>query len=332
MNDYVHCVSFESNYWLVRTMGGRYYKDFVDNGFIAIGHNEITLRKLQNLNIDEKLAFSELKNDIEEHYQATIKHPGHAASQLIRFVRNIGEGDIIVIPSRGNQVAICRVIGDVYEDINATDEHNGCPFFKRIPIQVKKLTYRSQMSAKAQLMFNSRHPISDINTYSSYIDNTVLDFYNKGEDTHLLLRINTNSDVTASTFYGIDELFKLAEGFCLKYGIDGKASDVTMKVQMESPGWLHFFSRNKRFLGVIGAFILLINGGGLRIDFDNLHIDLSTDGLIKNVNDYLDREQDREIRHSIKTKLDTLEIKTPDDYMKAVIELYRTQNETRNKY
>lgn len=332
LNDYVQSVSYSANYWLVRTMGGQYYNDFVENGFIAIGYNEITLRKLQELNDDDKLATAELKQDIAEHHQATINHPGHAASQLLRFARNICAGDIVVVPSRGNEVAICRVTGGIYEDINATDENNSCPFFKRIPVRIEKQTYRYKMSTKAQLMFNSRHPISDITQYSAYIDNTVLDYYNKGTETHLLLRINTDLDVSASTFYGVDELFKLAEGFCKQHEIEGSASDVTMKVQMESPGWIHFITKNKRFLGVLGAVILLINGGGLKIDIDDVHVDLSTDGLIKNINEYLDRSQDREIRQSIKETLDSLKIETPEDYQKAVIELYKTQNEARNKY
>ena len=313
-------------------MGGQYFRDFIDNGFIAIGYNEITLQQLYGLNEDEKHAVAELKNDITEHHQATINQPGHAASQLIRFTRHIGVGDIIVIPSRGNQVAICRVTGNVYENTEVISENGHCPFYKRIPIRVDKLTSRSKMSTKAQLMFNSRHPISDITPYAAYIDNTVLDYYNKGEETHLLLKINTTSEVTASTFYSMDELFKLAEGFCLENGIDGSAADVTMKVQMESPGWLHFVTKNKRYLAVLGALILLINGGGLKVDIDDIHIDLSTDGVIKNVSEYLDREQDREIRQSIKQTLDSLDIKTPEDYQKAVIELYKTQNDAREKY
>ena len=332
LNDYVQNVSYSANYWLVRTMGGRYYRDFIDNGFIAIGYNEITLQKLHGLNEDEKNALVELKNDMAEHHQATIAQPGHAASQLLRFTRHIGLGDILVIPSSSNQVAICHVTGNVYECTDASGEDGQCPFYKRIPIRVDKLTSRSKMSAKAQLMFNSRHPISDITPYAAYIDNTMLDYYNKGEETHLLLKISTYSEVTASTFYSMDGLFKLAEGFCRENEIDGSAADVTMKVQMESPGWLHFITKNKRYLGVLGAFILLINGGGLKVDINDFHIDLSTDGLFKNVSEYLDRSQDREIRQSIKQTLDSLEIKTPEDYQKAVIELYKTQNEARSKY
>lgn len=32
---------------MVRTMGGEYYNDFVENGFIAVGHNDILLKDIK---------------------------------------------------------------------------------------------------------------------------------------------------------------------------------------------------------------------------------------------------------------------------------------------
>ena len=43
-----------------------------------------------------------------------------------------------------------------------------------------------------------------------------------------------------STFYEIQQLFILAEQFCKENNIEDSAKDVSMKVQMESPGLLHF--------------------------------------------------------------------------------------------
>lgn len=46
----------------------------------------------------------------------------------------------------------------------------------------------------------------------------------------------------------------------------------------------------------------------------------------------MDRKADRELIGSIKNSLDSLEIKTPEDFQKAVIELYQKHNEARDKY
>ena len=203
---------------------------------------------------------------------------------------------------------------------------------KRIPVNVERVMRRRLLAPKAQLMFSSWHPVSDISAYAAYIDNAVHDYYKKGEETHMMLKINTEDDVDASTFYNIENLFKFAEGYCREYGIEGTASEVILKVQMESKGSLRFISKNAKFIGIVGALILLINGGGLKIENGSYSFDLSTDGVIKNVSEYLDRQQDREMRESIKNSLDSLKIKTPEDFEKAVIELYRTQNEARNRY
>ena len=333
LNQYVQRVSYTANYWLVRTMSGHYYRDFVEDGYIAIGHNEVPLDFIRHLNEEERLAIAELKGHITEHMLATINNPGHAAAQLLRFCRHINTGDIVIVPGYScGDIAICRVTGEIYEEPSAGTAVSRCPFMKRIPVRVERIMKRRLLAPKAQLMFNSRHPVSDISAYAGYIDTAVLDYYNKGEETHMLLKIDTDEEVNASTFYNIQKLFELAEGFCRENGIEGTATDVILKVQMESKGTLRLISRNMKFIGVIGAIILLINGGGLKIEKEGFNLDLSTDGLFKNVSEFLDRRQDREIRESIKNSLDSLKIKTPDEYEKAVIELYRTQNEARERY
>lgn len=80
------------------------------------------------------------------------------------------------------------------------------------------------------------------------------------------------------------------------------------------------------------AKLIFINGGGLKINYNGFNLDLSTDGLFKKYDEYMDRKVDRELRMSIKNSLDSLDIKTPEDYTKAVIELYKTQNANRNTY
>lgn len=35
------------DYWLVRSMGGDYYDDFYQNGYVAIGYDEISLKEVK---------------------------------------------------------------------------------------------------------------------------------------------------------------------------------------------------------------------------------------------------------------------------------------------
>lgn len=329
LNEYVQTVEHSNSYWMVRTMGGEYFDEFVEKGFIAIGYDEIHLREVREIDLEDGVAVTQLKHRVAEIYNETAR-PGHTVSQLLRFCKSIAVGDVIVLPGPSSyRLAICRVTGEVYEEVNP---HGECTFMKRIPIKVLRITTRLSLPPKAQFMFNSRHPISDITSYAPYIDNTVLDFYNKNNETHIVLRINTDDDVSVSTFYAIEQLFKITEDFCKEQGIDGDSSEVVMKVQMESKGLLHFVSTNKKFLALVGLGILFINGGGLKVSYGDFNLDLSTHGLFSNYSEYMDRKADRALLSSIKNSLDSLSIETPEDFQKAVIELYEKHNEARERY
>ncbi|MFW5611286.1 MAG: hypothetical protein ACOCNE_00295 [Prevotella pectinovora] len=325
-------VNDKNNYWLVRTMGGQYFKDFIDKRFIAIGYNEITSSTIRGLDEDIKVARRVLK-EIYRGIKPDAKAPGQVANQLIRFYREIKVGDIVLVPGMNSfRIAICKVVGDVYDEVTARDDNGQCPFVKRLPVELLKIVSRRELPPKAQFMFNSRHPISLINDYCRYVDGSVSDFYNKAEETHIVLNIRTDDDVDASAFFHLQSLLKITEEYCREQGIEGKSSEVSMKVQMESKGMLHLSSKNKTFITVFAIFILGINGGGLKIDCGDFQLDLSTNGFFKNYSEYLDRKVDRDTRVSIKNALDTMKISTPEDFQKAALELYQKQNEARDKY
>lgn len=332
LNDYIQKVSETTGYWMVRTMGGDYYEEYDQNGFVAIGYNEITLNEIRNLDHNINKANIQLREKVKRLFP-NIARPGHIASQLLRFCRSIKPGDIILLPSHASyKVSICRVTGAVYDEGNAREGNGECPFIKRLPIEIVKHTTRLDLPPKAQLMFNSRHPISDISNYAQYLDNTVCDFYSKSEELHVVLKINTDNNVATTTFYNIEKIFEIANGFCQENNIPFEYDDVVLKVQMESKGCLHFISKNKNKLAIAVLGILFINGGGLKIEYGKFKLDLSTDGLFKAYSEYMDRKVDRETKEVIKKSLDSLEIATPKDFQEAAIELYKAQNQAREKY
>ena len=332
INDYIQKVQETTGYWMVRTMGGDYYEEYDHNGFVAIGYNEITLHEINRLDSDWNKANIQLREKVKNLFP-NISRPGHIASQLLRFCRAIKPGDIILLPSHASyKVSICRVTGSVYDEANVREGNGECPFIKRLPIKIIKHTTRLDLPPKAQLMFNSRHPISDISSYAPYLDNAVSDFYSKKDELHVVLKINTDEDVSTSTFYNIEKIFEIANGFCQEQNIQFENDDVILKVQMESKGCLHFISKNKNKLAFAALAILFFNGGGLKIDTGNFKLDLSTEGIFKAYNDYMDRKVDREIKESIKNSLDSLKIDTPKAFQDAAIELYKAQNAERNKY
>ena len=332
LNDYVQKVQVTTGYWMVRTMGGDYYEEYDRNGFVGIGYNQITLHEINQLNADFHKANLQLRGRVRRLFP-NIPRPGHIASQLLRFCRVIKPGDIILLPSHSSsKVSICRVTGPVYDQADAREDNGRCPFVKRLPIEIIKHTTRLDLPPKAQFMFNSRHPISDISNYAPYLDNVVSDFYSKDDELHVVLKINTDDNVSTSAFYGLEKIFEVVDGFCQEQQVPSQVNDVILKVQMESRGSLHFISGNKSKLFFVAFIILAINGGGFKVDYKDLHINLYTDGFVKKLSDYMDRKVDRETKEAIKNSLDSLKIDTPKDFQDAAIELYKAQNANRNKY
>ena len=46
----------QQNYWMVRTMGGAYYGEFVRGNYVAVGYNNISLGDLRHLPETENAA------------------------------------------------------------------------------------------------------------------------------------------------------------------------------------------------------------------------------------------------------------------------------------
>ena len=312
-------INSEVKYWMMRTMGGDFYKEFVEDGFIAIGYNEITTEDLKALPESDNLSKDVLATKLKDRNE-NITNAGYPASQILKFYRDMKIGDFVVVPGRSSHyVSFGIITSDVYE---AEDKYlhsaDLCPFAKRRTVNWKKSTVKFKLNPSLQLMFNSRHIISGVDDYAQYIDSLLNDFYVKDDETHLVLRINTEGDINAGNFFAIYKIFEIVDNFCVEYGIPETTANLVMKIQLESPGNVRLSSKHLLILGLVGLSILSINGGGLKINAGNFNFDLSTDGLIGMYNEYLDREVDRDLKESIKSSLDSLDMSTPQNMEYAV--------------
>lgn len=317
---------------MMRTMGGDFYKEFVEDGFIAIGYNEITTEDLRTLPESDNLSKDVLATKLKDRNE-NINNTGYPASQILKFYREMKVGDFVVVPGRSSHyVSFGIITSEVYEvDDKYLHSADLCPFAKRRTVDWKKSTVKFKLNPSLQLMFNSRHIISGVDDYAQYIDSLLNDFYVKDDETHLVLRINTEDDINAGNFFAIYKIFNIVDKFCAECGIPENTASLVMKMQLESPGNIRLSSKHILVLGLVGLSILLINGGGLKINVEGFNFDLSTDGLIGKYNEYLDREVDRDLKESIKSSLDSLDMSTPQN-MEYAIKLLEELNKSREKY
>ena len=229
-------------YWFVRTVGGKYYRNFLDGGYVAIGYNDISKRVLDELPEKEESAVLALKLSYKNRHPE-IENVGKQVSQLLRFYRGIKEGDVVIIPSsESEELAFGIVKGSVYECSQISD--TDCPFVKRRMVEWKEKFLKRKLHPKLQLAISSRHALSDMTDYSRYIDCVLKDFFVKGDEANLVLRIQTDDDVTLDDFCSICAIPDLIADFCDKRGIPFEKEHLVMKIQMESKGSLRLTGKN----------------------------------------------------------------------------------------
>lgn len=337
--DSVKNINDETQYWLVRTMGGDFYKHYTDNDFIAIGYNEITLQDFKTLSPKKEIA----KKVLQEMFKARREDANkarYAASQMYRFVREMKIGDIVIIPSSSShKVAFGRIDSDVYEDSTNIYATYGCPFAKRRKITWLKTSIKTYLPAELQLIFGSRHIISEITGYGAFIDQYLNDFYTKGDKTFLVLRVKQQDELSADDFTLISDLMSLFNDFSeeTKWGITSK--DIKMKASVQSPGDILLFAQSPWALAIIGLIILFLKGGNYNLDIFNvvklnLNLPSTSQGialLIDKLNKLLNDSSKRKLMDSLKNKLDNMEIDAPDAIAKLLPMLQDTPDKDEEK-
>jgi hypothetical protein len=318
-------------YWFVRTVGGTYYSHFLNGGYVAIDYSDISKKFLDELPEKEESALISLKTAYKDRHP-NAKNAGKHAAQLYRFYRGIKEGDVVIIPSPdSNELSFGIVKGAMYEQrlISDTD----CPFMKRREVIWKEKSSKHKLHPKLQLAISSRHAISDMTDYAQYIDCVLKDFYIKEEETNLILKIQTENDVTLDDFCSICAIQDLIADFCSNKGIAFEKEHLVMKIQMESPRWLKLTGKNFSGLLLFGVFLNGCFGGGLEFkkDAENVKFSISTKGITGAINEYLDREADRKLVESAARAIDSMKIKKPED-IEPFIKLLEERNKIRNKY
>ena len=321
----------DRKYWFVRTVGGKYYQNFLSGRYVAIGYNEIYKRDLDMLPKKEESALMELKSIYKSKHPGA-KNIGKPASQLFRFYKGIKEGDVVIIPSAdSSELAFGIVRSPVYECTQISD--TDCPFMKRREVEWKETILKQKLHPKLQLATSSRHALSDMTDYARYIDSVLKCFYLKGDKVHLVLKIQTENDVTLDDFCGINAIPALIKGFCVSNGIPFGENDLVMKIQMESPGWLKLTGKNIIELLMFGLFINGCCGGGIEYkkDANGTEFSITTKGLSGAINEYLDRGADRRLVEAAAKAIDSMQIQKPED-IEPIIKILEEKNKIRKSY
>jgi hypothetical protein len=324
-------LSSSSDYWLVRTNGGKFYTDFINNEYVGIGVSRVTLEDIDDSeNLVEKLkqtiiqrypeiiangleqqdsVHDEESDDVdtddvtEPHGQLTSQQLSGLASQLLHFT-DIQINDIVVCPTRGSgRYAVGRVTGKPYWESNpgSADEdakYDFSGYNKRIPVKWIKVFNRDEADAKLLKLSYLRHTINDIDNYRGLIDRVIYNAYIlDGDELHLTFMVEQEEHIP-SRFLG-SFMYHIGEAY---YTLS--SNELISQVNVQSKGPVHLVFKDLLYGLVISTCVVVAatSGGNFNIKIVGQEATLGTPGIMATIDKHTQTVSNIEIKKE-KSKL-----------------------------
>ena len=116
------------NFWLIRANGGKYYDDFINNEYVGIKYNLLTIAALKELGKSTLVSSDDVRNMMFEKYNTSAKKTSNSltpiskiqltlhARQTYDFTFNVKIGDIVLTPAkRSHKFAIGVIMSEPYD-------------------------------------------------------------------------------------------------------------------------------------------------------------------------------------------------------------------------
>jgi restriction system protein len=309
-------ISETKNYWLVRTVGGKYYNDFRKGGFIAINWDKISIEEINDL--PDKDLTARIKKDYPDK-----PRPARTANQLRIFSKVMKKGDAVIITSTSsNNLSIGEVLEDEpfveYIKEEQSEGRQVCPFQKRKRVHWIKQLHKWELELNLfKLMQHAQHTISSANEYADLIESLIHNFYIRGNQAQLVLQVKKEGKIPMSVFFRMGaDILNLAEEFnqfskTIKLNID----EIDTKINVNSPGKIKLTGAMAT-ITIIGLILVGLTGGHYKVDFPVTGggLDVQMNSLIKEVSDFLDHRQEKNQEDTVlKAYMNRLEVKTPEE-------------------
>lgn len=234
-------ISEDTNFWLVRTNGGRFYTEYKEDSFIALGWNYVDSENVYENDEDE---LKQLKEELERIYEK--KKGGTIFNKCVRFIDEMSEGDIVMVPNAENEEVFFARVGDYYEEeidyireievlkrLNDKEDYGiqlKCPYKKRRNIEVIKVIKGCRLNPNLFRALASSHGISNINKYSDFVLSSIHNLYIRNNKLNLVVNIEQTEGIDGKEFsslvYNLCDILTLGE----------EEVKVTTQANINSPG------------------------------------------------------------------------------------------------
>lgn len=290
----------DQKYWFVRTDAGRNYKDFLDNNFIGIDYEMLSIEKFKELG-DRK--------SIKEFLKASgykSRNLGLAITNLERFIISMQVGDAVVIPSiKSNHFAFGYIISEPYTADKPELDKSECKYSKRRKIEWIDEVPAWQLDRHFLQLRFAQAAISSANDYSEYIDNIIGGyFYCKGDNASIVISAGEDGNISMQK---LADFLNATLALAKKANPDLTEDDLSIKLSLQSRGSI-------KIAGALGVMFILAAGficlNKEETSFEvapyfkptELEAGIKITGtvkgepILKQISDYKDKELEREFK------------------------------------
>ena len=331
-----HRFSVESNYWLFRTDGGYLYSTFKENGLVAFGYPTLTIEEIYhsfNTGTENKSKLYDLVNrKIEK-----AKRPGLIVAQINKFFNEIKKNDFILIPDTAtDRLSVGIILENEVKHTELFKKNRDDTitkikdYYKTKKVKWLKETYKNSIDPNLYKLFFNHQTIANANAYANLVNSMLYNYYYFNENYHLILELDKDNIAALNLFQSFADILTIANNFTKNKLANEEIEDIKISINLNSPGKMELFGKTMVTLFIAGVIVVALNGGGFKFKSTKLGLDteLQTPGLIKNINEFLNSEVDRNLKKSLEKKIDSLDVKNPNDIVKMLNEInMKNQND-----
>lgn len=315
----------DTNFWFIRTKGGYFYNEFLQEKYVALGWNIVDKETLfTDTNVEL------LKDRIKERYGD--RRPGTAINKCRRFMEEVKAGDYLLIPNVGSTEVTIAIAGEYYEEeqdywqevraIKKIDNRESeigridCPYKKRRKIKVLMRISSQRLGYKLLKGMSSYHGLSDMKDYAVDILNCIYDCYTYEGNLRYSFNIAKREPIKAREMSKL--MYAVTELFC-----DLTEEDlVSVTMNLNSPGKVTvlleqgYKKLKKGAIPLLAIYLFVFGGSGFGFEFPGL-----AGGIIEAVKEY------KTLDVEIELKEEELKGKQLENY-KAALELIKMSEES----
>ena len=206
------------------------------------------------------------------------------------FFFEVKKGDIVIIPNHGSEKLLFgEITNNKISSSKAYDKEREKNYSFELSRSVRweKSRDRYELNPKLYSLFFSHHTISSGDSYGTYIDNELQDFYSKDGLTHLLIPIRKEGDINARGLSRLClDLLDLTDEFLKENNIQAETDDIKIKSNINSPGTIELIGACSLGLIALGMFIIGLSGGTYTYEQKDNKGKINSPGLIKKLTDF----------------------------------------------